>query len=71
MIVTAWPTPDDSGGFFSHFYSRLQKKDNLRTATLVQRISAALQETQEDMQHKTDYRSLPSFWAAYSMISNE
>jgi CHAT domain-containing protein/predicted negative regulator of RcsB-dependent stress response len=70
VIVSAWPTPDDSGEFFSDFYSRLHAKD-ARTATLAQRASAALQETQIDMQRSAGYRSSPSFWAAYSIISEE
>lgn len=70
VIVSAWPTPDDSGDFWTDFYGRLHGKD-VRTATLAQRASAALQETQLDMQRSAGYRSTPSFWAAYSIISEE
>lgn len=70
VMVSAWPTPDDSGDFFSDFYSRLHAKD-VKTATLAQRASAALQETQVDMQRSAGYRNSPSFWAAYSIISEE
>lgn len=67
VVVSAWPTPDDSGQFFSAFYTHLQK----RSGPLGKRASAALQEAQLDMQHAGGYRSAPAFWAAYSIISKE
>jgi CHAT domain-containing protein/predicted negative regulator of RcsB-dependent stress response len=70
VVVSAWPTPDDSGRFFSTFYSHLQANAN-RSASLAGRAAAALQETQVDMAHSSDRRNLPSFWAAYSLISKE
>jgi CHAT domain-containing protein len=70
VIVSAWPTPDDSGEFFSDFYSHL-KAGKIQAGTLPQRASAALQQTQVDMQRSVGYRGSPSFWAAYSMISEE
>lgn len=70
VIVSAWPTPDSSGEFFSDFYSRFHAQ-NVRAATLAERASSALQQTQVDMQRSASYRSSPSFWAAYSMISEE
>ncbi len=70
VLVSAWPTPDDSGRFFASFY------DHFRTSTpsegpLAKRASAALQQAQLDMQHGRGYRSSPTFWAAYSVISKE
>jgi CHAT domain-containing protein/predicted negative regulator of RcsB-dependent stress response len=70
VIVSSWPTPDDSGDFFSNFYTHLRRKGT-QAGTLVQHASAALQETQIDMQRSAGYRSSPSFWAAYSIISEE
>jgi CHAT domain-containing protein/predicted negative regulator of RcsB-dependent stress response len=70
VIVSAWPTPDDSGEFFSDFYNHL-KATKLQAGTLAQRASAALQQTQVDMQRSAGYRGSPSFWAAYSIISEE
>ena len=70
VIVSAWPTPDDSGRFFSSFYGHLQLSDS-RPGSLVQRAASALQQAQLEMQHSGGYRSPPSFWAAYSMISKE
>ncbi len=69
VIVSAWPTPDDSGRFFSTFYSHLQATGE--RGNLAARAAAALQETQLEMQHSSGYRNLPSFWAAYSLISKE
>jgi CHAT domain-containing protein len=67
VIVSAWPTPDDSGQFFSTFYSHFQKT----SGPMAQRAAVALQQTQSDMQGSTGYRSDASFWAAYSIISKE
>ncbi|HEX3680951.1 MAG TPA: CHAT domain-containing tetratricopeptide repeat protein [Bryobacteraceae bacterium] len=67
VIVSAWPTPDDSGEFFSSFYAHFQKD----SGTLAKRASLALQEAQLDMQRGGGYRSSPSLWAAYSIISKE
>jgi CHAT domain-containing protein len=67
VVVSAWPTPDDSGQFFSAFYSHLQKD----SGSLARRASAALEEAQLDMQRGGGYRSLPSFWSAYSIIAKE
>ncbi len=70
VVVSAWPTPDDSGHFFSSFYSHLETK-TLTSESLAGRAAAALQLAQKDMQRSGGYRSSPSFWAAYSIISKE
>lgn len=70
VIVSAWPTPDDSGRFFSSFYAHLQA-ENPASGTLVQRAAAALAQAQMQMKSASGYRSAPSFWAAYSLISKE
>jgi CHAT domain-containing protein len=70
VIVSAWPTPDDSGRFFTAFYKHLQSQ-SAPSGNIAQRAATALQQTQLDMQHSTGYRSSPSFWAAYSIISKE
>jgi tetratricopeptide (TPR) repeat protein len=67
VIVSAWPTPDDSGQFFSTFYSHFQKA----TGPIAQKAAVALRETQSAMQASGGYRSDASFWAAYSIISKE
>jgi CHAT domain-containing protein len=69
VLVTAWPTPDDSGAFFGNFYSHLQAQP--RSTSIARRAASALQATQIDMQHSQDYMSETSFWAAYSLISKE
>jgi CHAT domain-containing protein len=70
VIVSAWPTPDDSGHFFSSFYSHLQA-DTAVADSLPKRAAAALQYAQADMRRDQGYRGQPSFWAAYSIISKE
>jgi CHAT domain-containing protein len=67
VVASAWPTPDDSGRFFSSFYSHL----NDTTGTLGERAARALQQAQLTMQQQGDYRRAPMFWAAYSIISKE
>ena len=68
VMVSAWPTPDDSGQFFSSFYSHF---DAVSSGTLAQRAAVALQQAQVEMEHGDGYRSSPKFWAAYSLISKE
>jgi CHAT domain-containing protein/predicted negative regulator of RcsB-dependent stress response len=70
VVVSAWPTPDDSGRFFSNFYRHLQG-GGARQANLATRAAAALQQTQLDMQNSSGYRTSPAFWGAYSLISKE
>jgi len=67
VVVSAWPTPDDSGRFFSSFYSHFDAS----SGTLAQRAALALQQAQIEMEHGDGYRSSPKFWAAYSIISKE
>ena len=68
VIVSAWPTPDDSGQFFSIFYRHLRA---VQSGSLAKRAAAALSEPQAEMQRASGYRSSPSFWAAYSIVSKE
>jgi CHAT domain-containing protein len=68
VIASSWPTPDDSGRFFSLFYSHLHA---VTTGTLSQRASLALAQTQVELQHSRGYVSSPTYWAAYSIISKE
>jgi CHAT domain-containing protein len=68
VIASSWPTPDDSGRFFSLFYSHLRAAI---IGTLSQRASLALAQTQVELQHGSGYTSSPSYWGAYSIISKE
>jgi CHAT domain-containing protein len=68
VVVSSWSTPDDSGQFFSSFYSHF---DSTSSGSLPQRAASALQEAQIEMEHGGGYRSAPRFWAAYSIISKE
>jgi len=70
VVVSAWPTPDDSGRFFSSFYNYLRTSESSH-ASLAVRASVALQRAQLDMQREKGYRSSPRFWAAYSVIAKE
>ncbi|MGA7409265.1 MAG: CHAT domain-containing protein [Bryobacteraceae bacterium] len=70
VVVSAWPTPDDSGRFFEAFYECLWRQ-NLRGGSTVEQASSALQQAQLEMKRDTGYRRSPSYWAAYSLISKE
>lgn len=70
VIVSAWPTPDDSGRFFASFYKHFQAIESM-SGSLARRAACALQQAQLDMQGSSGYRRSPSFWAAYSIISKE
>jgi CHAT domain-containing protein len=67
-VVSNWPTPDDSGKFFSSFYGHFNAIHSGNTA---QRASLALSRTQEDMQAGKGYQANPSFWGAFAVISKE
>jgi CHAT domain-containing protein len=67
VMVSAWPTPDNSSSFFPTFYTHYR----LATGSVAQRAAFALQQTQVDMQHIAGHQSDPKFWAAYSIISRE
>jgi CHAT domain-containing protein len=73
VIVSAWPTPDDSGRFFSAFYSRFQAQaqGTVKAGQMARLAALALQGAQVDMQSSSGYSKAPSFWAAYSIISKE
>jgi CHAT domain-containing protein len=68
VIVSNWPTPDDSGQFFTSFYSHLT---NAGSGSLAKRAASALQQAQLQMQQHGGYGSVPAFWAAYSIVSKE
>jgi CHAT domain-containing protein len=67
VMVSAWPTPDSSGSFFSVFY----KYYRTAKGSVGQRAALALQQTQTEMQTLEGFQSEPKFWAAYSIISRE
>ena len=73
VIVSNWPTPDDSGPFFTVFYSLLGNTTSpgARSGSLAQRAASALQKAQLEMQRRGGYGSAPAFWAAYSLVSKE
>jgi CHAT domain-containing protein len=70
VIVSAWPTPDDSARFFEAFYVSLQK-NNSSAHSIAGRSAAALRDAQLDMQRDSGYRQSPDYWAAYSVIAKE
>ncbi len=69
VIASSWPTPDDSGRFFSLFYSHLRAANT--GSTMSRRAALALAQTQADLRHSSGYTSSPHYWAAYSIISKE
>jgi CHAT domain-containing protein len=70
VVVSAWPTPDDSGRFFEVFYSSLERRDG-SAHSVVERAASALRAAQLEMQHESSFRRSPDYWAAYSVISKE
>lgn len=70
VIVSAWPTPDDSARFFEAFYASLKTHD-IATHSVVERTAAALRDAQLEMQRDPGYRRSPDYWAAYTVISKE
>ena len=70
VIVSAWPTPDDSGLFFEVFYQQLASQKT-KSTPLVERAAAALEQAQLRMRRDGGFRGSPSYWAAYALISKE
>jgi CHAT domain-containing protein len=70
VIVSAWPTPDDSGLFFEVFYQQLAQQ-KAKSTPLVERAATALEEAQQQMRRDGGFRGSPSYWAAYALISKE
>jgi tetratricopeptide (TPR) repeat protein len=68
VVVSAWPTPDDSGEFFSSFYRHLKSEASRNPG---QAAADALRSAQLDVQSGSPYRQRSSYWAAYSLISRE
>jgi CHAT domain-containing protein len=68
VIASSWPTPDDSGRFFSLFYGHLRAATS---GSLSKRAALALAQTQAELRQSSGYTSMPSYWAAYSIISKE
>ena len=68
VMVSAWPTPDDSGSFFTSFYSHLRANVS---GSLAERAAAALQQAQLNMRGEVQSHQSPSPWATYSIISKE
>jgi CHAT domain-containing protein len=68
VVVSNWPTPDDSGRFFSAFYHHF---DQTRSGDTAQRAALALRQTQLDMLHGSGYKTSPEFWGAFAVIAQE
>ncbi len=68
VVVSNWPTPDDSGKFFASFYGHY---DQLTSGSTAQRAALALRRTQLDMSRGSGYQTSPSFWGAFAVIAKE
>jgi CHAT domain-containing protein len=68
VVVSSWPTPDDSGKFFASFYRHFHEIHSGYTA---QRAALALRRTEVDMLNGSGYQTSPSFWGAFAVISKE
>jgi CHAT domain-containing protein len=68
VVVSNWPTPDDSGRFFSSFYDHF---DHITSGDTAQRAALALRQTQLEMLHGSGYKTSPHFWGAFAVIAKE
>lgn len=68
VVVSSWPTPDDSGRFFSSFYGHFNR---IQSGDIAQRSALALRQTQLDMLNGSGYQTSPSFWGAFAVITKE
>lgn len=65
VVVSAWPTPEDSGDFFRLFYERLR----ITSGPMAHRASIALRSTQLVAKSSSHQKSNMSVWAAYSVVA--
>lgn len=61
VVVSLWPTPDDTGEMFLSFYRHLRARGGDGVAT-------ALARAQIDMLDSKNWRSAPRHWASYFVI---
>ena len=61
VVVSRWPTPDDTGELFLSFYNHLR-------ANADDGAAAALAHAQIDMLESKTWRSAPGHWAAYFLV---
>jgi CHAT domain-containing protein/tetratricopeptide (TPR) repeat protein len=61
VVVSHWPTPDDTGELFRSFYDHLHESRGAG-------VAAALARAQVDMLESKTWRSAPKHWAAYFVI---
>ena len=61
VVVSHWPTPDDTGELFHSFYGHLHTSGGAH-------VAAALGEAQIEMLKSRTWRSAPGHWAAYFAI---
>jgi CHAT domain-containing protein/tetratricopeptide (TPR) repeat protein len=61
VVVSLWPTPDDSGSLFQSFYRHFRQGGGRDPA-------AALARAQTEMIESRTWRSVPRYWAAYSLV---
>lgn len=70
VVVSAWPTPDTGGVFFSKFYRYF--RDHTDSAdSVAKRAARALQLAQSDLAGEIGSNSNAAIWPAYSVISTD
>lgn len=69
VVVSAWPTPDNSGFFFTKFYEHLHSEPS--NQSLAAQAADALGRAQVEMQQDARYANQPAYWAGYSVVSRE
>jgi CHAT domain-containing protein len=62
---TYWPTPDDSGELFVHFYQAYSRQ----TGTEAEAAAIALQQAQVAMIRSGGWRRSPRYWGAYFLMT--
>ena len=64
VVVSLWPTPDDTGDLFLPFYRYLRESGGTD-------VAAALARAQVDMFESKTWSSVPRRWAAYSVVAGK
>ena len=66
VVGSRWPVPDDTGELFRSFYSHLSTTGLSRSG-----LSSALRQARLDMLRSKTWRSNPSYWGAFYLLTKD
>ena len=68
VVASHWPTPDEPGALFQHFYAQYPKASNRISNS---GTAAALRAAQLVMLQSASWRARPRYWAAFYAMGKD